>query len=83
MSAPDVWEVIVGNIGVVHRGSNGGKAWLEYNVWCAKALRSTGRASGESVDLWKNSEPVKSTPATLGSIEEEEEGVNGNWEVYP
>lgn len=83
MSASDVWEVIVGNIGAVYRGPSERKARLEYNVYVAKAKHPTGRCAGESVDLWKNGEPVASTPATLGSIEEDEEGLNGNWEVYP
>jgi hypothetical protein len=81
-SDPDVWEVIVGNVGTVYRGPHPVTARLEYNMSVALAGRPFGRYSGESVDLWKNGEPVASTPSTLGSIEEEEEGVNGNWEVY-
>ena len=61
------WEVIVGNIGKVFEGSNGFQARVAYNSYVGMSKRNYGRASGESVSLWKDNEPFKEFIGRLDS----------------
>ena len=55
------WEVIVGNIGAVYRGTNGAQAMREYGQWKAKSLADEGRAAGEDITLLKHTTNSTST----------------------
>ena len=53
------WEVIVGNIGRVYAGSSSTEAKRKYASYVKAAKAKYGRASGESVSLWKDGDVVK------------------------
>jgi hypothetical protein len=63
------YEVIVGNIGTVYSGSNGFEATKTYNQYIGQSKAPHGRASGETVTLFKNDEPYKEY---IGSIDQKE-----------
>lgn len=58
------WEVIVGNIGKVFEGSNGFEAQKTYSQYVGMSKSGYGRASGESVALWRDNEPIKEFTGT-------------------
>ena len=51
------YEVIVGNIGTVHRGSNRAEAMKHFAEYVGQSESDCGRAAGESVTLWTDGEP--------------------------
>ena len=59
------WEVIVGNIGTVYSGPSGAIARQKYGDYQAMSEDSYGRASGESVMLMCNGEPVEEHAGTV------------------
>ena len=64
------YEVIVGNIGTVYRGSNlveANAAWGEYKL---QSEANYGRAAGESVAFFKDGELVREF---IGSVDTEQE----------
>jgi hypothetical protein len=52
------WEVLVGNIGKVFDGTRESAARVAYKDYVIQSKSGNGRASGESVTLMKNGEPV-------------------------
>jgi len=52
------YEVIVSNIGRVYEGSSKMEAEINYDHYKTLSVNAVGRASGESVSLWKDSEPI-------------------------
>ena len=54
----DVYEVTVGNIGRVYSGHSHAEAKAIYREYKLQSKSRYGRASGEEVILWKNSEPL-------------------------
>lgn len=54
-----VYEVTVGNIGLVHDGHSLKEATKEFSAYKAESKSGRGRAGGEQVVLWKDGEPVK------------------------
>ena len=59
------WEVIVGNIGTVYSGPSGAIARQKYGDYQDMSQDNYGRASGESVVLMCNGEPVKEYAGTV------------------
>lgn len=55
-----LYEVLVSNIGKVWEGNNTYTANAIYAQYVRKSTKDIGRASGESVDMLKNNEIVKS-----------------------
>jgi len=53
------YEIIVGNIGQVHTGTNMSQALQVYNVYVDLSQRLYGRASGEDVTMFKDGEVYK------------------------
>ena len=67
------YEVIVGNIGLVYRGSSFQEAKSTYSVYKSQSARGSGRAGGETVTLMKDGElQWEFTPKK--SLRREEEG---------
>ena len=50
------WQVIVGNIGTVYDGANGFTARQDYDAYVGLSRAPYGRASGESVVLFRGGE---------------------------
>jgi hypothetical protein len=65
------WEVIVSNMGRVHEGTNGKQANVIYREYVRQSRADIGRASGESVTLICNDEPVLDYRGTLEMPEQE------------
>jgi len=53
------YEVLVGNIGAVHKGSSKAKALSVYNTYVRQSKSGIGRAGGEEVTLWKDGDIIK------------------------
>ena len=53
-----MYEVTVGNIGCVHRGSNKKEARGVFADYKRRSRSGSGRAAGESVTLWEDTEPI-------------------------
>jgi len=53
------YAVIVGNVGQTWSGNNPIEAQKQYADWIKESKRDTGRASGESVTLSRNGEPLR------------------------
>lgn len=51
-----MWEVIVGNLGIIYRGTNGFRALYEYNSYVSLSKRYYGRAANESCTLIRDGE---------------------------
>jgi len=49
---PEKYEVVVGNVGAVYRGSDRAKAEETYNIYLAHSKSNRGRAGGETVTLF-------------------------------
>ena len=70
----DHYEVLVGNIGTVHRVENEEEAKSCFDAYVEKSKAGDGRAAGEEVSLFKNDELVKDyVPA-----EEDEEAASSS-----
>ena len=54
-----VYEVIVGNIGTVYYGNDGGAAQTWFNEYRNQSDAHYGRAAGEDVTLLKDREPIQ------------------------
>jgi hypothetical protein len=54
-----LYEVLVGNIGTVHRGSNRKAADAVFALYRGQSKSGRGRAAGEDVTLFANGEPVR------------------------
>jgi len=52
------YEVIVGNIGRVYEGYNKMESEIHFDHYKTLSVDGVGRASGESISLWKDSEPI-------------------------
>lgn len=55
----DNYEVLVGNIGLVHAGPSYAVALMVFNDYKKLSNAGLGRAAGEAVTLLKNGEPLK------------------------
>lgn len=64
--AKPIWEVTVSNLGNVYSG-NGRDAKRVFATYREQSRADYGRASGESVTLWKDGEPSKEFVGTLAS----------------
>lgn len=53
------YEVIVGNIGTVYRGSDSHLAYIEYEEAVGASQSGYGRAAGEPVTLFEDGEVIK------------------------
>ena len=51
-----IFEVFVGNIGCVHSGSVRWQAEQAFKAYVENSMADTGRAAGESVTMFRNSE---------------------------
>ena len=63
------YEVSVGNIGTVHQGRNLREARRVKAVYVAQSQTGRGRAGGEDVILWKDSEPMEEFTGSLNDWE--------------
>ncbi len=54
-----IYEVVVGNIGRVYRGSDRREANRSYAVYLDQFKQGYGRAAGESVTLFEDGEPIR------------------------
>ena len=52
------YEVIVGNIGTVHEGQSGSEAKRVFAEYKDQSKSGYGRASGESVTILEDGEPI-------------------------
>lgn len=70
MSNVDNYEVIVGNIGLVHAGPGYAVALGVFNDYKTLSKAGRGRPAGEAVTLLKNGEPLKEFyPETPGRFQ--------------
>ena len=53
-----LWEVVVGNIGTVHRTRNETKARADFATYVTQSSAGYGRAAGETVTLMRDGDPV-------------------------
>jgi|WetSurSiteA1Bulk_404760.scaffolds.fasta_scaffold29689_3 hypothetical protein len=60
------YELIVGNIGLAHRGGSINVAVVRFNEYKRLSKANYGRIAGESVALFKNGELIREF---IGSIE--------------
>jgi hypothetical protein len=65
-----VFEVIVGNIGMVHLGTDYDEAMKHYAEYIEQSRSNVGRAGGESVILSQDGEPMREYIGTLDSNKE-------------
>jgi len=61
------FEVIVGNIGTVYRGSNFMQASCKFAEYVKQSKTGYGRARGEDVTLMHNGEPRKEHAGSNGN----------------
>jgi hypothetical protein len=61
---PD-YEVVVGNIGYVHRGNNPVEANRHFSEYRTLSRDNYGRAAGEPVVLMKDGEPIREYEGTI------------------
>lgn len=62
---PDLYSVIVGNVGTVYAGDEPHEAKRHYAAYVELSRGTTGRAAGEPVTLMKDGEPIQEhQPAT-------------------
>lgn len=54
-----MYEVIVGNVGLVHSGTDKSKAYREYDAYVSISQRGKGCASNESVYLMQDGELIR------------------------
>lgn len=54
-----IYEVVVGNIGSVYRGSDEDEALANFREYKAQSQEGYGRAAGEPLTLFKDGEPEK------------------------
>lgn len=54
-----MYEVIVGNIGIVYSGDCGHKANVMWETYVKQSLEGSSRCSGENIFLMRNGEVVK------------------------
>ena len=52
------YEVTVGNIGSVTLTDNEDEAYKDFSTYLEQSKHGRGRASGESVTLWEDGEPI-------------------------
>jgi len=52
------YEVIVGNIGSVHKGTDANEAGDIWKEYADQSANNVGRASGEDVTLLRDGEPL-------------------------
>jgi len=64
------YVVICGNIGMVYSGGVYQSALDAFTVYKNKSIRGEGRASGESVTMFRNGEVIKEF---IGSTDENED----------
>ena len=62
MPNTDNYEVLVGNIGLVHAGPGYAVALEVFNDYKTISETGWGRAAGEAVTLFKNGEPIREYP---------------------
>jgi len=60
-----VFQVIVGNIGMVHQSLDYDEAVKHYAEYIEQSRSGVGRAGGESVTLWQDGEPMREYIGTI------------------
>jgi hypothetical protein len=60
------YQIIVGNVGTVENTTNGFLALRQYGMWKTEVEKETGRASGETVTLIRDGEPLHEFDPTAG-----------------
>ena len=58
-NGPTLFEIIVGNVGTVHKGSDEIEANEFFDIYAALSAAGEGRVADESVTLWHNGEPER------------------------
>ena len=53
-----LYEVVVGNIGTVYRGSSKREAQSTFKYYVSQSQNDEGRAGGENVTYWEDNEPL-------------------------
>jgi hypothetical protein len=53
-----MYEVVVGNVGLVHSGTDKNKAYQEYDAYVLLSSKCQGRAGGEDVTLFEDGEII-------------------------
>ena len=64
------YTVIVGNIGTVYNAGNGKDATKVYNEYVRQSKQHYGKASGESVTMFKNDDEI--VKEFIGAIDSQE-----------
>jgi hypothetical protein len=59
------YEVLVSNIGAVHKGINPVDAGIVYAKYVRMSASNTGRAVGENVTLWCDGEIIREHEGTV------------------
>lgn len=62
------WQVVVGNIGTVYEGTNGFEALKTFRSYVKDSRTGYGKASGETVTMFKNGEIHRDY---IGTIDQE------------
>lgn len=70
MTTQASFDVIVGNIGLVYSGPSLFEANAAFSAYRRASIDNVGRAAGETVTLFKNSEIMREH---IGTIESEED----------
>lgn len=63
------YEVFCGNVGRVHDGANKRNAEKVFRAYVEESKAPRGRASGESVDLCADGEPIREFVGSLATSE--------------
>lgn len=63
------YSIVVGNLGTVATQLTRKEAYRDYAEWCKKSLDESGRASGESVTLISDGEPIKEFRCIVAKVE--------------
>ena len=63
------YELIVGNIGSVYQGPDGFEAYRRFQVYKSQSMADYGRASGESVTLFKDAEIAREHIGKVDDVE--------------
>jgi hypothetical protein len=66
------YEVVVGNVGVVHRGEDRVSAVRAFHQYAVARTEPGGRATGEPVTLMCDGEIIAETPPSKGEQQEEQ-----------
>lgn len=78
------FEVVVGNVGTIHRGNNRRTAEREFNAAVRDSKAGNGRSAGEPVTLCEDGEPIREYhPAALVGFNGDVYHVGDRVEIHP